>query len=268
MLVQCCSRAARLLATSALAALLAACGGPSGAGPNTTEESASATTSTRDRAESPAPAPSPARLQYSQDGAPATFSTTQDVTGATRYTVTTGDGIDGALGVELGDKANAFIKEHYLRRDRWSGGWAVKKVELDSYAHKVTVARATAVEDFLDSYEGWQEQHGLDASQWPRKVRSQLSRGADVYRSFTFNFDGEGDGRTAYVYRAVKKQVFRGKTAWNWQGSWVGKPITFTVFERSRKDGAGSTETFNVFQAWKKVDGEWLVSEAGFNQPS
>lgn len=258
-------KAIHLITSAAILASLTSCSGSSGSrdDPSSVTKNSAAAVGSTDASE--AATPSAVRLRYSRNGKPASFRTTQAITGLKRYTVYPGDKIDGALGIELGKKADAFLKEHYLRRDRWSGEWAVKEGEVDSYADKVTPARAAKVERFLSAFEDAQNEHGVDADDWPKAVQKEVKRFTTDYGSMTFNFDGQGDGKTAYVYRAVTKQIFRGKAAWGWGGEYIGKPITFTVFERRRSDGSGKTENFNMFQAWEKVKGDWLVSEAGYD---
>lgn len=94
----------------------------------------------------------------------------QVMRGTDRYAVNTADAIDGALGNLLTDKANAFLRDHYLRRDRWAGKWYIKSGEIDAYREKVTPALFAEVDTALSEIQAVTEEHGTDSETWPDEV--------------------------------------------------------------------------------------------------
>lgn len=252
-----------LLTATILAATLTGCGGAS-------QEDAGASTSSKSSPAAPIeaeeePQVSPPRIERTKDnGKPATTDTLQLMTGEDRWSITPDVGIDGALGLELGRRADAFLRDHVLRRDRWTGKWNIKAGELDAYREKVTPALADKVESALGTLEEDIAKYGADFDKWPKKAAKVNQKRVGTFGYLLFNTDATKGGKGDYLYRVTQRQIFRGNAEWGWKGDLVGAPITFMYVDGLRKNGTGQSKRFSIHQAWKKVKGEWIVLDAGY----
>ena len=250
------------VATAALA--FAGCSSTEPESPGRAARSDSASAAPSSEAE---PTISPGMVPRVDDGKPVKGrkdNTAIAVTGINdRWTVDTRYNIDGALGNELGEKANAFLREHYLRADRWSGKWNIKEGEMDAFRAKVTPAMFTEVNDAVIALNDDYAEQGLDDSKWSKKVMKVARERAATYGSLFLNTTPDDNGKGDLVYRTHGRTVFRGTAANNWEGDLIGAPITYVYVDASHKVGSTGPVTYFVWQGWKKVKGEWTIFAAG-----
>lgn len=187
----------------------------------------------------------------------------QVMRGTDRYAVNTADAIDGALGNLLTDKSNAFLRDHYLRRDRWAGKWYIKSGEIDAYREKVTPALFAEVDTALSEIQAVTEEYGTDSETWPDEVREAAGERTDVFKSLFFN-NAESKGSGDIVYRSAVRHLFRATAGNGWESHLVGAPITYALVDVSREVGSDEPMRFGVWQAWEEVEGDWRVLDAGW----
>lgn len=228
-------------------------------------ESASADAS---KDSSPEPTVSPGRVPRVNDNGKrlaAEHDRSQTVVGSGPWKADTGYNIDGALANELGEKAEAFLREHYLRRDRYMRDFYVQPGEMDALREKVAPEMYAKIDDTLASLEADYATHGNDPDKWPRKPSATLQDRLVVVGSLFFNDAPDDGGKGDVVYRTRDRTVFRGTAVNGWEGDLIGAPITYIYVDASHKVGSKGPETFFVWQAWKQVKDEWLIFAAGRN---
>jgi hypothetical protein len=180
-----------------------------------------------------------------------------------------GAGIGQALESELGPLSEAYMREHGVRPDRWTGTLLVKPGEMDAYADKVTPALADEVHSAVADLHVLVDEHGGDSSAWPRKERSRAGALGDSLSKLMLNFaDPTEGGRGDFVHRVKSRHLFRGRAQDGWKGAAVGKPVTFYYVEVRRRNGTGTPRTLGVWQVWTQVRGSWRVLTAGWEPPA
>lgn len=256
-----------LAAALAVAALtLSGCTSGSADNPAASDKETAGATSEPTREVTPEPTVSPARIPFlGKDGTPTRSADKVDtkVIGASgRWAVDTRYNIDGALGIELGKKADAFLREHYLRADRWKGKTYVKEGEMDAFKEKVAPELHSTVTDALTSIEDKYAKYGTDSTKWSKKEQSDFNVPVLDLASLFMNDKPSDDGEGDLIFRIRDRTVFRGTAENNWEGDLIGVPITYVYADASHKTGSAGPETFFLWQAWKKVKGEWVVFAA------
>lgn len=258
------TRLVTLLAATTLT--VAGCGVSKDAdAPSTPDSSSSAASSTAEQQDKE-PQVSPAIIERRRDNGK--MDKTQDlqvITGEDRWTITPDMGIDGANGLDIGRRADAFVRQHVLRRDRWTGKYAIKEGELDAYRKKVTPALADKVIGSLEALEADRAAYGATYDKWPKKAKKANAERASNYGYLLLNDDLADGGTGDYIIRVTEREIFMGNKEWGWSGAWLGQPISYMTVQTARKNGTGTGKTYGIYQGWKKVKGQWTVFTAGYN---
>lgn len=163
----------------------------------------------------------------------------------------------------LGQLADAFLVEHYLREDRYLGDFEVKPGEMDAYRKKVSPQVADDVEEalsWLDANVDTFESKG----RWPTKALEKTADGYIEKVSLLFlNANtikgGHGQGRFEFLDR----DIFIANAEWGWSKPDIGKPVTYSTIQTRHLNNTGTGMRLGVYQVWDKIDGEWRIVRAG-----
>lgn len=186
--------------------------------------------------------------------------------GVVSYRVYPGKGLTEALGLRLGDEADAYMEEHMLRADRWSGSHMVKEGELDDLRAKVVPALHQDLVEATHAMSDTISEHGETWAKWPRKVQEEHTERARTVGRMMLNTELVHGGKGDIRYEATERDVFVATKALGWEGKVVGSPVTWLTVETRRGDNSGSGKTFGVWQAWRRMSGEWRIFEAGWHE--
>ncbi|MCY4725913.1 hypothetical protein NYO98_06455 [Nocardioides sp. STR2] len=207
------------------------------------------------------PVESPALIEGAKDKRGKYKVGTRDsLGGIVSWDVQPGPGLNKALAKKLGTKADAFLTEHVMREDRWVGSHQIKAGELDALRRKVTPQLYAKIEKAMLWVDGINSKYDHDLSKVPGKLNKRVEEAGRIGGHFMLATDivEGGTGRARY-------EITR-KVAWvPSDGVAKGLPNTWVYVKTRKENYTGTGREFAVWQAWKKVDGEWRIATSGWS---
>jgi hypothetical protein len=163
------------------------------------------------------------------------------------------------LGQRLGEKANAFLTDHYLREDRWTGSHAIKAGEMDALAEKISPALYNTVEKSVMFFDALRKRSGGDEKKWTAKEKKQVPAHARLIGHFILNGDTVDGGKGEIRNEITRKAVWIPTSGDN-------KALinTWVSIKTRRLNNTGAGKEIALWQAWKQVKGEWTIVDTGW----
>jgi hypothetical protein len=182
------------------------------------------------------------------------YRVAQDVTGIVSWDLQPGKGLTVAQAKEVGDAADVFITEHYLRRDRWQGGYAIKPGEMDDVRARFTRSMFGLVKEDVDWWRAAETKFGADNDKWPKGVRAKAAdHGSGIGGLFVTTAlatDGKGPIRAEMTRKVV------------YVGSETDAIMAYCEVTGRRVNNTGQRVSITIKLNLDNVKGKWLVDGA------
>ena len=207
-----------------------------------------------------------ASTETSTAGSPAMLTTTdgptdvrESVGGIVAWEVR--KGVKQSTGTKLGQKADAFLTDHLLRPDRWTGAHRVKAGELDALAEKLDPKLYAKIETSVEWFDRAYDKYGAELTDAPAKVRNQVPEHAQMLSYFMFN-TGTVEGGKGPIRNEITDKVVWIPSS----GTTKGLINTWISVKTRRANNTGTGKEFSVWQAWKQLDDEWKIVSTGWSR--
>jgi hypothetical protein len=184
------------------------------------------------------------------------YQVRQDISGIVSWEVQPGKGLTTAQAKKVSEAADAFITEHYLRRDRWQGGYAIKPGEMDEVKAKYTPYMFGLVKEDVDWWRATEKKFGSDNEKWPKAVRAKAGKHGSgiggLFVTSTLVTGGKGPIRAEMTRKVV----------------YVADDHIMAYCEVTgrRANNTGERESFTIKLTLDRVGRKWLVDGAYYDK--
>jgi hypothetical protein len=185
-------------------------------------------------------------------GVSAKYRVPQYISGIVSWEIQPGKGLTVAQAKKVGEAADDFLTEHYLRRDRWQGRYAIKTGEMDKAKTKFTRSMFRLVKEHVDWWRATEQKFGQDPEDWPKAQHAKADEHGSgiggLFVTSTLATDGKGPIRA----EVTRKVVYVSD----------GDIMAYCEVTGRRANNTGERESITIKLNLDQVGRKWLVDGA------